>query len=257
METKRIITCLDVRDGRLTKGIKFEGNIDIGDPVETAKRYSQEGTNEIIFLDITASAEGRSVFLDTAKKVADVVTVPFCIGGGINSLEAVEKVLSTGAKKTAITSAAVKNPELIAKAAKKFGSQAICVGMDVKRVEKSAKIPSGFEIFINGGRQAMGLDAVGWAKECEKLGAGEIMVNAIDQDGVKEGYDLEMTRSIAEAVNIPIIASGGAGKPEHLLKALTEGKASAALVASIVHYGEYSLKELRDYLKEHGCKLSS
>lgn len=252
---KRIIPCLDVRDGKLTKGIKFENNVDIGDPVETAKKYYEQGADEIVFYDITASHEKRGIMLEVVENVAKNIFIPFSVGGGINSVEDMRAVLLAGAEKISINSAAVKNPRLISDGAMAFGSQAIVVGMDVKQVEKSEKIPSGYEIVIHGGRTCCGIDAVEWAKTCEKNGAGELCVNSIDADGTKEGYELNLTRLICEAVNIPVIASGGAGKPEDLADAVTKGKASAALVASIVHYGDYTIKDLKNVMKRHNITV--
>ncbi len=243
--SKRIIPCLDVRDGKLTKGIKFENNVDIGDPVEIAKRYYEEGADEIVFYDITASHEKRGIFIEVVENVAKNIFIPFCVGGGISTVSQMREVLLAGAEKISINSAAVKEPELISKGADAFGSQAIVVGMDVKQVDKSNEIPSGYEIVIHGGRKFCGLDAIWWAKECQRLGAGELCVNSIDADGTKQGYELNLTRLICEAVNIPVIASGGAGKPEDLADAVTLGKAQAALIASIVHYGEYSIADLK------------
>lgn len=247
---KRIIPCLDVRDGKLTKGIKFENNVDIGDPVETAKKYYEQGADEIVFYDITASHEKRGIMLEVVENVAKNIFIPFCVGGGINSVEEMRAVLLAGAEKVSINSAAVKNPDLIAQGAEAFGSQAIVVGMDVKKVEKSAQIPSGYEIVIHGGRTSCGIDAIQWAKKCEELGAGELCVNSIDADGTKEGYEINLTKMICEAVHIPVIASGGAGKPEDLVEAVTKGKASAALVASVVHHGTYTIKDLKTVMKE-------
>ena len=252
---KRIIPCLDVRDGRLTKGIKFENNVDIGDPVETAKKYYEEGADEIVFYDITASHEKRGIMLEVVEKVAKNIFIPFSVGGGIHSVEDMRAVLLAGAEKVSINSAAVKNPHLIEEGAMAFGSQAIVVGMDVKQVEKTEKIPSGYEIVIHGGRTYCGIDAVAWAKECERLGAGELCVNSIDADGTKNGYEINLTRTICEAVQIPVIASGGAGKPEDLAEAVTKGKASTALVASIVHYGTYSIKDLKTFLKSNSITI--
>ena len=252
---KRIIPCLDVRDGRLTKGIKFENNVDIGDPVETAKKYYEEGADEIVFYDITASHEKRGIMLEVVEKFAKNIIIPFSVGGGIHSVEDMRAVLLAGAEKVSINSAAVKNPHLIEEGAMAFGSQAIVVGMDVKQVEKTEKIPSGYEIVIHGGRTYCGIDAVAWAKECERLGAGELCVNSIDADGTKNGYEINLTRTICEAVQIPVIASGGAGKPEDLAEAITKGKASAALVASIVHYGTYSIKDLKTFLKSNSITI--
>ena len=255
MLSKRIIPCLDVRAGKLTKGVKFEGNVDIGDPVETARRYYDEGADEIVFYDITASAEGRGIFIDVVERVAASIAIPFSVGGGISSVADMRAVLVAGAEKISINSAAVKRPELISEGAAAFGSQAIVVGMDVKRVEPRAEVPSGYEVVINGGRTFMNQDALAWAVRCEQLGAGELCVNSIDADGTKEGYELTLTRAIAESVRIPVIASGGAGSPAHMYDALTEGKASAALIASIVHYGEYTIPQIKDYLAGRGCKV--
>lgn len=255
MLSKRIIPCLDVRDGRLTKGVKFKGNVDIGDPVETARRYYEDGADEIVFYDITASAEGRGIFLDVVERVAENIFIPFSVGGGIGSVADMRAVLLAGAEKISINSAAVKDPALISRGAEAFGSQAIVVGMDVKKVPVREDIPSGYEIVIHGGRAFMNMDALAWARRCEELGAGELCVNSIDADGTKEGYELTLTRAIADAVRIPVIASGGAGSPQHMLDALTKGGASAALIASIVHYGEYSIPEIKEYLAARGCKV--
>ena len=255
MLSKRIIPCLDVRDGKLTKGVKFQGNVDIGDPVETAKRYYDEGADEIVFYDITASSEGRGIFLDVVERVAASIAIPFSVGGGISTVADMRAVLLAGAEKISINSAAVKTPDLISEGAEAFGSQAIVVGMDVKQVPPRPEVPSGYEIVIHGGRTFMNIDAIAWAKRCEALGAGELCVNSIDADGTKAGYELTLTRSIAEAVRIPVIASGGAGSPAHMLDALTTGKASAALIASIVHYGEYTIAGIKEYLAAKGCKV--
>lgn len=255
MLSKRIIPCLDVRNGKLTKGVKFQGNVDIGDPVETARRYYNEGADEIVFYDITASAEGRGIFLDVVERVAKSIAIPFSVGGGIASVPDMRAVLLAGAEKISINSAAVKNPSLISAGAEAFGSQAIVVGMDVKQVPVREGLPSGYEVVIHGGRTFMNMDAIEWAVRCEALGAGELCVNSIDADGTKEGYELTLTRAIADAVRIPVIASGGAGSPAHMLDALTKGRASAALIASIVHYGEYSIADIKRYLAEQGCKV--
>ena len=255
MLSKRIIPCLDVRDGRLTKGVKFKGNVDIGDPVETARRYYDEGADEIVFYDITASAEGRGIFLDVVERVAEAIAIPFSVGGGISTVADMRAVLLAGAEKVSVNSAAVKNPTIITEGAEAFGSQAIVVGMDVKQVPARTEIPSGYEIVIHGGRTPMNIDALAWAKRCEELGAGELCVNSIDADGTKAGYELTLTRMLADAVRIPIIASGGAGSPEHMYDALTKGRASAALIASIVHYGEYTIQQIKEYLAGRGCKV--
>ena len=255
MLSKRVIPCLDVRNGRLTKGVKFVGNEDIGDPVESARRYYEEGADEIVFYDITASAEGRGIFLDVVERVAEAIAIPFSVGGGISTVADMRAVLLAGAEKVSVNSAAVKNPAIIAEGAEAFGSQAIVVGMDVKQVPAWAEIPSGYEIVIHGGRTPMNIDALAWAERCEELGAGELCVNSIDADGTKAGYELTLTRMLADAVRIPIIASGGAGSPEHMYDALTKGRASAALIASIVHYGEYTIPQIKEYLAGRGCKV--
>ena len=255
MLSKRIIPCLDVRDGKLTKGVKFLSNVDIGDPVETARAYYEQGADEIVFYDITASAEGRGIMLKVVEKVASQIFIPFSVGGGISTVEDMRAVLLAGAEKISVNSAAVKTPDIISEGAAAFGSQCIVVGMDVLRTGVSEQIPSGYEIVIHGGRKRMGLDAVEWAKTVETLGAGELCVNSIDADGTKQGYELTLTRLISDAVTIPVIASGGAGSPKHMQDALTQGRASAALIASIVHYGEYTIAQLKEYLTTGGVKM--
>lgn len=252
MQVKRIIPCLDVRNGQLTKGVKFQNNVDIGDPVHTAKIYDQDGADELIFYDITASHEGRATMLGIVEACAAQISIPFCVGGGIASVEDIRKVLQAGANKISINSAAVKNPQLIADGAAAFGSQCITVGMDVLKVPVSSTIPSGYEIVIHGGRKHMGLDALAWAQKVQNLGAGELCVNSIDADGTKDGYELTLTRLIAENIKIPVIASGGAGQPQDLVDAVTIGQASAALIASIVHYGQYTIKELKTFMAQKG-----
>lgn len=253
MLSTRVIVCLDVRNGILTKGIRFQGNEDIGDPVESARRYYEQGVDEIVFYDITASAEGRGIFLEVVANVASQIFIPFSVGGGISSVEDMRQVLLAGAEKISINSAAVKNPALISQGAEAFGSQAVVVGMDVLAAPASPQIPSGYEIVIHGGRVKTGLDALRWARQCQELGAGELCVNSIDADGTKDGYELNLTAGIAESVNIPVIASGGAGKPEHLLEVIKAG-ASAALTASIVHYGQYSIADCKEFLHKNGVK---
>jgi cyclase len=255
MLSKRIIPCLDVRNGKLTKGIKFEGNVDIGDPVESAKRYYEDGADEIVFYDITASHEGRGLFLDVVERVAAQIFIPFCVGGGINTLDDMRAALNAGAEKISVNSGAVKNPDIISQGAAAFGSQAIVVGMDVRKAPVSETLPSGYEIVIHGGRKGMKMDAVAWAVRCQELGAGELCVNSIDADGTKDGYELALTRMISDAVRIPVIASGGAGNPGHMHDALTQGRAAAALIASIVHYGEYTIRELKEYLHQRGVPM--
>ncbi|HDQ39550.1 MAG TPA: imidazole glycerol phosphate synthase subunit HisF [Desulfonatronum sp.] len=255
MLSKRIIPCLDVRDGRLTKGVKFKGNVDIGDPVDMARFYSDEGADELVFYDITASSEKRGIMLKVVEHVAAQTFIPFSVGGGIRNTEDMRAVLLAGAEKISVNSSAVRNPKIIVQGAAAFGSQCIVVGMDVLAVPPSLEIPSGYEVVIHGGRTPTGMDALVWAKRVQELGAGEICLNSIDADGTKEGYELTLTRLVAEAVTIPVIASGGAGRPVHLADALTMGLASAALVASIVHYGEYSIAKLKSYLAGQGIKV--
>lgn len=255
MLSKRIVSCLDVRDGKLAKSVKFVDTQDIGDPVEKAKDYYAQGLDELVFYDITASSDNRGIMLDVVSHVAEQVFIPFSVGGGLRTVEDCSKVLLAGAEKINVNSAAVKNPQLIAEASYAFGAQAVVLSMDVLKVTPSSQIPSGYEIVINGGRTPMGLDAIQWAKRGEALGAGELVVNSIDADGTKEGYELKLTRMIAESVSIPVVASGGGGKPEHLYDVLTEGKADAALVASMLHYGEYTVTEIKEYLVGRGLKI--
>lgn len=255
MLSKRIIPCLDVRDGRLTKGIKFKDNVDIGDPVETARKYYENGADEIVFYDITASSEGRSIMLKVVEEVASRIFIPFSVGGGVASVADMRDVLRAGAEKISVNSAAVKEPRIISQGADAFGSQCIVVGMDVLEVPKSSEIPSGYEIVIHGGRKKTGLDALAWAQKVQDLGAGEICLNSIDADGTKDGYELNLTRLISDNVRIPVIASGGAGSPEHMVDAVTTGRASAALIASIVHYGEYTLPEIKRIMRDKGVPV--
>jgi cyclase len=255
MLSKRIIPCLDVRDGRTTKGIKFKGNVDIGDPVEMGRYYYEEGADEIVFYDITASSERRNIMLDVVDRVAATIFIPFSVGGGIRTLQDMRDVLLAGAEKVSVNSAAVANPDIIRQGAEAFGSQCVVLGMDVKKVTPTPKIPSGYEIVINGGRTYMGIDALWWAQEAERLGAGEICLNSIDADGTQVGYELELTRLISTSVRIPVIASGGAGLPEHLQEVLTRGHADAALIASMVHYGTYSIRQIKESLQENGVPV--
>lgn len=254
MLSKRIIPCLDVRAGKLTKGIKFQGNIDIGDPVEAAREYYEQGADEIVFYDITASAEGRAIMLDVVRRVAETIFIPFSVGGGIRTLEDMRSVILAGAEKVSVNTEAVKNPALIAEGARAFGSQCIVLGMDVRKAPATPALPSGYEMVIHGGRTPTGIDALGWAKEAERLGAGEICLNSIDADGTKNGYELNLTALISSNVGIPVIASGGAGKPEHLLDVLTRGRADAALIASMVHYRTHTIPEIKGFLQERGVK---
>ena len=255
MLSKRIVSCLDVRDGNLAKSVKFVNTKDIGDPVSTAKRYYENGIDELVFYDITASSDKRDIMLDVVSRVAAEIFIPFSVGGGLRSVDDCKKVLLAGAEKVNVNTAAVARPELIAEASAAFGAQCVVLSMDVLGVPKSAATPSGYEIVTHGGRTRTGLDAIAWAKRGEKLGAGELVVNSIDADGTKEGYELRLTRMMAEAVGIPVIASGGGGTPEHLYQVLTEGKADAALVASILHYGEYSIREVKEYLRKKGVRV--
>ena len=255
MLSKRIIPCLDVREGKTTKGIKFKGNIDIGDPVEMALKYYKAGADEIVFYDITASHEKRNIMIDVVRRVAETIFIPFSVGGGIRTVEDMREVLLAGAEKISVNSAAVKNPKIISQGAEAFGSQCVVLGMDVKKVEKSEKIPCGYEIVINGGRKYMGIDALQWALDAEKLGAGEICLNSIDADGTQDGYELELTAMISQNVKIPVIASGGAGKPIHLYDVLTKGVADAALIASMVHYDTYTVEEIKSFLDEKNVKV--
>ncbi len=255
MLSKRIIPCLDVREGKTTKGIKFQNNVDIGDPVEMARFYYEAGADEIVFYDITASYEKRDIMIDVVRCVAETIFIPFSVGGGIRTVEDMRTVLLAGAEKISVNSAAVKSPEIISEGAKAFGSQCVVLGMDVKQVEKSEKIPSGYEIVINGGRTYMGIDALKWAIEGQERGAGEICLNSIDADGTREGYELNLTALISQNVDIPVIASGGAGKPDHLRDVLTKGSADAALIASMTHYGTYTVSEIKTYLDDQGVKV--
>lgn len=246
MLKKRIIVCLDVKDGRTTKGVKFLNNVDIGDPVEMAAEYYRQGVDELVFYDIIASARGRGPILELISKVASQVFIPFCVGGGINTIDDIRQTILAGAEKVSLNSPAVKNPELIREGAKIFGSQCIVLGMDVK---KDSSKPCGYGTTIHGGRVETGLDAREWAVKAVELGAGEIVLNSMDADGTKDGYDVQLTKMISEAVPVPVIASGGAGKPEHLAKVLTEGKADAALIATMVHSGKYTVNSIKKELE--------
>ena len=247
MYRKRIIVCLDVRDGKTTKGIKFKGNVDIGDPVEMARDYYLAGVDELVFYDITASSEGRGIMIDVVARVAEQIFIPFSVGGGIGSVQDMRACLLAGAEKISVNSQAVKNPGIIEEGAALFGRQCVVLGMDAL---KDPAMPSGYRVVINGGRTATELDALEWALRAESLGAGEIVLNSIDADGTKDGYELNLTRMISTAVNIPVVASGGAGTPEHLADVFTQGAADAALVASMVHYGDYSLTDIKEYLQK-------
>jgi cyclase len=290
MLAKRIIPCLDVDAGRVVKGIRFVDLIDAGDPVEQAKRYDREGADELVFLDITASSDSREIVRDMVRRVADSVFIPFTVGGGIRTVEDMREMLASGADKVSVNTAAINNPGIITEGAKAFGSQAIVVAIDARRVgsgkpavsslqpatpddvaeldtkqaySDEALLPTGYrlpptaqwEVYTHGGRTPAGLDAVEWAKQVEALGAGEILLTSMDADGTKDGYDLELTRAISEAVSIPVIASGGAGTLEHLHQALNEGKASAVLAASIFHFGKFTIGEAKAFLREQGLPV--
>lgn len=244
MHTKRIIPCLDVNNGRVVKGVNFVDLVDAGDPVAIAQAYDQAGADELVFLDITASSDNRGTVVDMVRRVAQKVFIPFTVGGGIRSVDDFKAILREGADKVSVNSAAIMNPNLIAEAADKFGSQCVVVAIDAK------KTPDGFHIFKNGGRIDMEIDAVEWAMKAERLGAGEILLTSMDCDGTKAGYDIELTRTIAENVSIPVIASGGAGSPQHFYEALTDGKAEAALAASLFHFKELEIREVKRYLRD-------
>lgn len=246
MFTKRIIPCLDVKDGRVVKGINFVDLRDAGDPVSVAAVYDKAGADELVFLDITASSDARDIKVNLVRKVAETVFIPFTVGGGIRTIEDFKMILREGADKVSVNSAAILNPELVSEAADKFGSQCVVVAIDAKRRTEG----SGWSIYKNGGRVDMGIDAVEWAMKAERLGAGEILLTSMDCDGTKDGYDVELTRTISENVSIPVIASGGAGKKEHFLEVLTEGKADAVLAASLFHFNELQIRDLKQYLSE-------
>lgn len=255
MLAKRIITCLDVDEGRVVKGIKFADLRDAGDPVELAARYNAEGADELTFLDISASHEGRQTMLEVAARTAEEVFIPFTVGGGIRTVEDFRNVLRTGADKVGVTTAAIKRPELIREAAERFGSQCVVLSMDVKRAANPDSGKLSWECYINGGRTPTGVEAVEWAQRGEELGAGELLLNSIDADGTQAGYDIELCRAVADVVSVPVIASGGAGSPEHIYAALTEGRAEAALVASITHFSTHAIAEIKGYLSERGVSV--
>lgn len=250
MHTKRIIPCLDVKDGRVVKGVNFVNLRDAGDPADVSAAYDREGADEVVFLDITASSDGRSTQLEWVRKVASRVFIPFTVGGGIRTVEDFRAILREGADKISVNSAAIMNPGLISDAADKFGSQCVVVAIDAKR-----RSDGGWNIYKNGGRVDMGMDAVEWAMTAERMGAGEILLTSMDKDGTKDGYDIALTKAVAEAVQIPVIASGGAGRPEHFKEALVEAGAEAALAASLFHYKELEIRQVKEYLHEQGVSV--
>lgn len=250
MLAKRIIPCLDVKEGRVVKGVNFVNLIDAGDPVENGAFYDNAGADELVFLDITASSDKRAIILDMVQKVAETVHIPFCVGGGIRTVDDVRLMLEKGADKVSINSAAIKNPEVIKESSIRFGSQCIVVAIDAKANDKGS-----YTVYLNGGRTPTELDAIEWAIKAEQLGAGEILLTSMDRDGTKSGYDIELTRRVSEAVSIPVIASGGVGTMEHLYEGFTEGKADAVLAASIFHFREISIKEAKEYLRRKGIPV--
>ncbi len=253
MFAKRVIPCLDVNQGRVVKGTNFLNLRDAGDPVEVAERYEREGADELVFLDITASHEERDIILDVVRRTAEVIFMPLCVGGGIRDLDDIRALLNAGCDKVSINSAACRDPGFVQRAAKRFGSQCIVVNIDPKRVHKEGR--EVWEVYINGGRIPTGLEAVPWAREVERLGAGEIVLTVMDADGTKDGYDLEITKAVTDAVSIPVVASGGAGCPDHLADAILVGGAEAALAASIFHYGEYTIQETKRVMQARGVPV--
>ncbi len=255
MLSKRIIPCLDVRDGRVTKGVTFLNNVDVGDPVAMARHYYEQGADELVFYDITASNERRGIMLEVVRAVAREIFIPFSVGGGLRGVDDMRAVLLAGAEKVSIDSGAVRDPSIITAGARAFGSQCIVLSMQVKRRVPRGALPSGYEVVIDGGRLPTGKDAIEWAREGERLGAGELCVNSIDRDGTNLGYELDLTRQVSQALSIPVIASGGAGEPEHLREVFLGAGADAAIVASIVHYGTYALPAIKRYLAERGVEI--
>ncbi len=255
MLTKRIIPCLDIKDARVVKGVKFLGLRDAGDPVEVARVYDAQQADELVFLDITASFQKRKTIVNLVEKIAQNIFMPFTVGGGVQDIDDIRNLLNAGAEKVSINTAAVKDPQLIKRAAARFGSQCIVVAIDAKAKIIDGKLQQNWSVYINGGRTPTELDAVTWAKECAELGAGEILLTSMDYDGTKDGYDINLTRQISTVVSIPVIASGGAGELEHFYRVFTETGADAALAASIFHYGQYTVKQVKDYLSEKGVSV--
>ena len=254
MLTKRIIPCLDVRNKKVTKGIKFQGNVDLGDPIEMAVAYSDGGCDELVFYDITASAERRPIDIEMVREVGRVIHIPFSVGGGLETLDDMYRVLLAGAEKVSVNSLAVKNPAIIAEGARQFGSQCIVLGMDPVRSD-DPRFPSGYEVTTRGFREFTGMDALDWAKRAEDLGVGEIVVNSVDADGTRDGFELNLTRMISTSVRIPAVASGGAGTPQHLIDVFNEGAADAAIIASMIHTGEYTIRQIKDELVAAGVAI--
>ena len=255
MLTKRIIPCLDVDRGRVVKGVKFFDHVDAGDPVEQARRYQDDGADELVFYDITASHEGRQIMADLVSKVVEQIFMPLTVGGGIRTIDDATRLIQAGAEKVSVNSAAVKNPMLIAEISRKFGRCATVLGLDANRVTDPVTKRQRWEVFVNGGRTPTGIDVLEWCREAESLGAGEIVLNVMNADGTRAGYDLEMTAAVSEAVKVPVVASGGAGEPKHLLDVLTVGKADAALAASIFHFNEHPVPKVKRYLADHGVPI--
>ena len=253
MLTKRIIPCLDVDRGRVVKGVKFFDHVDAGDPIEQARRYQEDGADELVFYDITASHEGRQIMVDLVRRVMENIFMPLTVGGGIRTLDDATELIQAGAEKVSVNSAAVRNPQLLAEIARKFGRCATVLGLDANRVKKDGL--EQWEVFVNGGRVGTGIDVIDWSKQAESLGAGEIVLNVMNADGTISGYDLEMTAAVSDAVKIPVVASGGAGSPQHMLSVLTQGHADAALAASIFHFGTYTVGQVKQYLADHGVAV--
>lgn len=255
MLTKRIIPCLDVRGGKVTKGVRFQNNVDLGDPVEMAARYYAEGCDELVFYDITASAEGRPIDIAMVRAVAHAIRIPFAVGGGISNLADMSRVLLAGAEKVSVNSLAVKTPDIIAAGARAFGSQCIVLGMDPVAADDPVRFPSGYEVTVRGFRERTGLDALAWARRAVDLGAGEIVVNSVDADGTRAGFELRLTRMIAEAVGVPVVASGGAGTPQHLVEVFRQAHADAAIIAGMIHTGDYTLPQIKNELAAAGIPV--
>jgi cyclase len=255
MLTKRIIPCLDIRNRRVTKGVKFKNNTDLGDPVEMAARYYADGCDELVFYDITASAENRPIDIDMVREVARAVRIPFAVGGGIASLDDMSRVLLAGAEKVSVNSLAVRNPQIVAEGARAFGRQCIVLGMDPVATDDTARCPSGYEVTTRGFRHRTGMDAVEWARRAVDLGAGEVVVNSVDADGTRQGFEIRLTALIAEAVGVPVVASGGAGNPQHLADVFVKARADAAIVAGIIHTGHYTIPQIKAFLHDSGIPV--